>query len=262
MQDRPMRILLLSFFFASCQFTSLVTGNIDYLITLKSSKIIPLYYKQKQSFQKDIQSLLNNSKNEIKKFQIYLTEDYKRIQYSQKLQTNDIEKYQLILFSLRDQYEYILKKHIHTLTPKQYEEYLSNLSGQVEKAKRYSNDKYYVDELTTRLEKILGPLTKDQKSILKQNKNNFSLWFKNKYERLKELEYGLKKEKKPYLNVSNLFMKSKTSLKSELEKKHMKEIFSAYIDIINNLTKKQKEVLKDKLDTVNSFINDYKNTSY
>ena len=152
---------------AGCGLRSVVVPNLDWIVTRQINESLNLSGEKKESLQKDVATLLEGAKPQVKRIQA-------------RLKTLDLESADIFkeTSDLGEEYEVFVKSFAPV-----YAKYLSELTPrQIEKFKKYNekeNDKILerkkkaLEKGIDGYERFLGDLTKPQTELLKLNSQVF-----------------------------------------------------------------------------------------
>lgn len=160
------KYLFAFFLLSGCAFKSLLVSNLDWVITQRADQALFLYGEQEDAFQKDIKSFLNEQKTLIKEFQVKLeASDIKTHDLEEKAQ--EARSYYITIV---EKLAPLLSKYIVSLDEAQ----LKKMRASFEEENQEIEEEiaaFTVEKVYDRYERYLGPLTKQQKSLIKQNQN-------------------------------------------------------------------------------------------
>lgn len=160
------KYLIAFFLLSGCALKSLLVSNLDWVITQRADQALFLYGEQEDAFQKDIKVFLNEQKSLIRDFQGKLSSaDIKKDDLEEKAQ--QARSYYITIV---DKLAPLLSKYIISLDGKQLEKMRASFIEENQEIEEEISA-FSVEKVYDRYERYLGPLTKQQKSILKQNQN-------------------------------------------------------------------------------------------
>lgn len=160
------KYVLFLFFLSGCALKNLLVSNLDWVITQRADQALFLYGEQEDAFQRDIKSFLNNQKSLIRDFQTKLA--------NIDIKNNDIEtkakQARTYYISIVNKLAPLISKYVISLDEKQIEKMRKSF---LEKNQEIEEEiaEFTAEKVYDRYERYLGPLTSQQKSIIKQNQN-------------------------------------------------------------------------------------------
>jgi hypothetical protein len=213
----------------SCSFGgSLLIGQLDSYLSMKTADRLHLYTKQEDALEQDIQKILNRSQAQI------------------------------IFTSMTD----LIGKYSAQLSKLQMEKFLKDLNKRNQKTEKKLNEKRYKKRIPNKFKEIFGSITNNQEQLLQQNISPFLAWNIQRHKVNSKLYSSLQKTNGPSAEIIQIYKKVQAGLNVNFEQGNLDNIIHIINEFTQTLTKEQVKTINEKLDLVIDIMKSYLTKKY
>lgn len=245
----------------SCSFGgSLLIGQLDSYLSMKTADRLHLYTKQEDALEQDIQKILNRSQAQIKNILAVLVSIRERENKQIKnAELNLIKKnFKIIFTSMTD----LIGKYSAQLSKLQMEKFLKDLNKRNQKTEKKLNEKRYKKRIPNKFKEIFGSITNQQEQLLQQNISPFLAWNIQRHKVNSKLYSSLQKTNGPSAEIIQIYKKVQAGLNVNFEQGNLDNIIHIINEFTQTLTKEQVKTINEKLDLVIDIMKSYLTKKY
>ena len=181
-------ILLLFLLLQACTARKLLVENADTLLGHQITKRLPLYSKQKENLNKDIDQFLNKSKPVAQEVLPIIDEIDLQSPEKMEGQYNKLESFYI---GLTENFTALLSRYMALLDKKQQKEFFETLDDENRELLKMEKEKR-LDKIEDRFELFFGSMKNPQKQLLREYSDYFHTRAKERLERRVKLHQELR----------------------------------------------------------------------
>ncbi|MFP5384670.1 MAG: hypothetical protein ACLGHN_01230 [Bacteriovoracia bacterium] len=185
---RNIFLLFLLFILSSCAAKKLLVENADTLLTHQVTKRLPLYSKQKDNLNKDVDQFLNKAKPVAQEVLPVIDEIDLNSPDKVEKQYNKLEEYYI---GLTQDFTAMLSKYMALLDKKQQKDFFETLDDENRELLKTEKEKR-LDKIEDRFKLFFGSMKNSQKQLLRDYSDYFHLRAKERLERRVKLHGELR----------------------------------------------------------------------
>lgn len=181
-------LLVILFLLSSCAARKLLVENADTLLTHQVTKRLPLYSKQKEKLNKDIDQFLNKAKPVAQEVLPIIDEIDLESPDKIESQYNKLESFYI---GLTEDFTALLSRYMALLDKKQRKEFFETLDDENRELLKTEKEKR-LDKIEDRFELFFGSMKNAQKQLLRDYSDYFQARAKERLERRVKLHQKLR----------------------------------------------------------------------
>lgn len=258
-----MRSLILLFIFISCSVGSLLIGQLDSYVTIKTAERYHFYTKQEDRFEEDLGNLFNEVKPQMMAINAQLK--YIRNKKEKRVTQEELNAVRNAFKPMFKKMTLVIAKYVAENTEKQMKLYLDDLEKRNNKAEKKLKKERYQKRIPKKFAEFFGELTSEQKKYLSENIAPFLAWNTHRSKINNEMFLGLLNapyDKTRKVTVQQVFDKVVAGFFVNLDQGNLDAIVQIINNFLKTLTKEQKNQINDKLDLAIGIIDSFIENKY